>query len=60
MKVNQLLPGDRIADDCNGTMVDFEVVAVDQTGPRVQVTFQSILGLATASYNGNAYIAAAR
>ncbi|MFC4161147.1 hypothetical protein [Chitinimonas lacunae] len=60
MKVKELLPGDQVVDRRRGEEIRFEVVAVDKIGGLFQVTFRSMLGLASACYNGNAYIAAVR
>lgn len=60
MKVKELLPGDHVVDRWHNQDIDFEVVAVDKIGGLFQVTFRSMLGLASACYNGNAYIAAVR
>lgn len=60
MKVKELLPGDRVQDCRNGKEYDFEVLATEAIGQLIRVTFHSCFGLASASYNGNAFIAARR
>ncbi|KZE32669.1 hypothetical protein EV683_11856 [Crenobacter luteus] len=60
MQVKELLPGDKVTEQGNHAAVDFEVVSINKIGPRFWVTFRSILGIASASYPGDAYIAASR
>ncbi|AXK38169.1 hypothetical protein [Crenobacter cavernae] len=60
MKVKELLPGDRVSEQGKHDAVDFEVVSINKMGQRFKVTFRSILGIASASYSGDAYIAASR
>ncbi|WP_137938407.1 hypothetical protein [Chitinivorax sp. B] len=60
MKVKELQPGDHVVDQYNGAPVDFEVVSVQPLGYLIEVTFRSVLGMASAAYHGNAYINAQR
>jgi hypothetical protein len=60
LKVNELIPGDRVNDSRNGKDFWLEVIATTPLGHLIQVTFQSKLGLASACYNGNAFIPALR
>ncbi|MDF0606576.1 hypothetical protein HZU77_013080 [Neisseriaceae bacterium TC5R-5] len=60
MKVNQLQPGDCVTEQHNSKTIAFEVIAIRQIGRQFLVTFRSILGEASASYHGDAWISAAR
>ncbi|MBB5018448.1 hypothetical protein HNQ59_001737 [Chitinivorax tropicus] len=60
MKVKELRPGDHVLDERNGATVDFEVVSIKPLGYLFEVTFRSVLGMASAAYHGNAYINAQR
>lgn len=60
MKIQELQPGDRITEQRLDHTVAYEVIAIRQVGRRFMVTFNSALGLSSAHYPGDAYIAAAR
>lgn len=60
MIIKELQPGDFIAQSLNGQTVRFEVIGIKHAGRQVQVTFRSPLGISSADYHGNAYIAATR
>ena len=60
MKVSQLQPGYKIQEQQErGDVVHYEVVSVAQVGRMFEVTFRSVLGLASAMYPANAFISAA-
>ncbi|MBP7581370.1 MULTISPECIES: hypothetical protein [Vogesella] len=59
MKINELKPGDCVTQELDNSTVAFEVVAIRQIGRRFLVTFRSALGIASASYQGDAYISLA-
>lgn len=56
MQINELKPGDRVTQHIDNQPVAFEVLAIRQLGRRVQVTFQSALGIASASYPQDAHL----
>lgn len=59
-KVSELKPGDKIHEVTeNGRETFFEVVSVQALGRRIEVTFRSAMGLASAIYPASAYIPAA-
>jgi len=58
MQVNQLKPGHKITDHKNGEAIQFEVVQVKPVGRKFEVTFLSRLGLSSAVYPANAFVAA--
>jgi hypothetical protein len=60
LKVNELIPGDRVNDHRNGQDFWLEVISTRPDGRMITVTFQSSLGSASACYNGNAFIPALR
>lgn len=60
MKIQELQPGDLITEQRLDHTVAFEVIAIRQIGRRFMVTFNSALGMTSAHYHGDAYIAAAR
>ena len=57
MKISQLKPGHTVLEhkDC-GDIVHYTVVSIRQVGKMFEVTFQSVLGLATAFYPANGFI----
>ncbi|GGY14079.1 hypothetical protein [Paludibacterium paludis] len=60
MKISQLKPGYQICEQKdNGDIERFEVVRVEPAGRRFEVTFRSLLGLASAVYPADAYLNAA-
>ncbi|WP_028453852.1 hypothetical protein [Chitinilyticum litopenaei] len=60
MIIRDLQPGDCFAQHLDGQTVRFEVIAIQTTGRQIQVTFRSPMGISSANYHRNAYIAASR
>lgn len=59
MKISQLKPGDKVVEHQeDGDVVKYEVVSIRQVGRRFEVTFRSVMGLASALYPANAFILA--
>ncbi|WP_028535517.1 hypothetical protein [Paludibacterium yongneupense] len=60
MKISQLQPGHQILEhDDTGRTNRFEVVSIRQVGKMFEVTFLSALGLSSALYPANAFVATA-
>lgn len=59
MKINELKKGDRITQRIDNAAVSFEVLSIQQIGRRFLVTFRSIFGIESASYQGDAHLTAA-
>ena len=60
MKISQLKPGYTILEHKDsGDVIHYEVVSIRQVGKMFEVTFRSVLGLASACYPANAFISAA-
>ena len=56
MRIKELKQGDHITQQCNDARVAFEVLSIQQIGRRFVVTFRSIFGVASASYQGDACV----
>jgi hypothetical protein len=60
MRVSQLQPGCKIVEQKDdGNEIRYEVIGIRQIGKQFEVTFRSVLGLASALYPANAFIPAA-
>ncbi|WP_024301742.1 hypothetical protein [Pseudogulbenkiania sp. MAI-1] len=60
MRVSQLKPGCKIIEQKDdGNEIRYEVISIRQIGKQFEVTFRSVLGLASALYPANAFIPAA-
>ncbi|MBA4708792.1 hypothetical protein DBR44_05430 [Aquitalea sp. FJL05] len=60
MKISQLQPGYTVLEHKDsGDIVHYTVVSIRQVGKMFEVTFQSVLGLASAFYPANGFIHAA-
>ncbi|MBI3144277.1 MAG: hypothetical protein HYZ18_03215 [Pseudogulbenkiania sp.] len=60
MRVSQLQPGCKIVEQKDdGNEIRYEVISIRQIGKQFEVTFRSVLGLASALYPANAFISAA-
>lgn len=60
MKISQLQPGYKISErQIDGDEIHYEVVSIAQVGRMFEVTFRSVMGLASARYPANAFISAA-
>ncbi|NHR08294.1 hypothetical protein HA052_24175 [Chromobacterium haemolyticum] len=60
LRVNELKPGDYIAEQHDSAAITFTVIAVNAVGRHCHITFSSELGLDSASYPHDAWINAAR
>ncbi|MDN0073824.1 hypothetical protein QU481_02825 [Crenobacter sp. SG2303] len=59
MKINQLKPGHKITEHKDGeAAIQFEVVQVKPVGRKFEITFLSRLGLTSAVYPAEAFVAA--
>lgn len=56
MKIKELKQGDQITQQIDNSPISFEVLSIQQSGRRFMVTFRSIFGIASASYQGEACI----
>lgn len=57
MRVSQLQPGCKIVEQKDdGKEIRYEVISIRQIGKQFEVTFRSVLGLASALYPANAFI----
>jgi len=60
MKISQLKPGDTVLEHKDsGDIIHYTVVSFRQVGKMFEVTFQSVMGLASAFYPANGFIHAA-
>ncbi|MTD33458.1 hypothetical protein [Paludibacterium denitrificans] len=57
MEISQLKPGHTVLEhkEC-GEQVHYEVVSIRRVGRMFEVTFKSVMGLASALYPANAFI----
>jgi hypothetical protein len=58
LKINELKQGDYITQQVDNFTIALEVVSIKKIGRRFMVTFSSVFGIETASYQGDAYITA--
>jgi hypothetical protein len=59
MKISQLQPGHKVCEHLDGgNVISYEVVSIAQVGRMFEVTFRSVMGLASAMYPANACIPA--
>lgn len=56
MFIKELQPGVHFAQQINGEIIRFEVLAVRPAGRQFHVTFRSKQGKGSAYYQGNAYV----
>ncbi|BAK75901.1 hypothetical protein NH8B_1070 [Pseudogulbenkiania sp. NH8B] len=57
MRVSQLQPGCKIVErKDDGHEIRYEVISIRQIGKQFEVTFRSVLGMASALYSANAFI----
>lgn len=59
MKIKELKQGDQITQEVNDSIIAFEVMSIQQMGRRFMVTFRSVFGIESASYQGEACVTTA-